>query len=148
MHIYVYAILKCRELKKNKKTKNTVGSLSCVCARQRTIWSLCRAHTHGKEPTWHPPVHPGSWLGMLPRPLSCVLSRGHMAKPLGRRTAKDKHVKGLTHGNGLKDGKGYRRTAKDPATATAMTHGNVCTHGKVSRCTAKTATHDKGLCRA
>jgi hypothetical protein len=36
MDIYVLAILKCMELKKNKKNKNTVGSLPCAYARQRT----------------------------------------------------------------------------------------------------------------
>jgi hypothetical protein len=38
MNIYVFAILKCRELMKNKKNKK--------------LGVLCRAHTHGKEPPW------------------------------------------------------------------------------------------------
>jgi hypothetical protein len=61
--------------------------LPCVCTRQRTIWSLCRAHTHGKAPTWRTPVQPRSWSGCCPRPLSCELAPGRTAKPPGERTA-------------------------------------------------------------
>jgi hypothetical protein len=39
MDIYVFAILKCRELKKNKKKK--------------ILWVLCRAYAHGKGPFGH-----------------------------------------------------------------------------------------------
>jgi hypothetical protein len=39
MYICVFSILKCRELKKNKKTENTV--------------ELCRVYAHGKGPFGH-----------------------------------------------------------------------------------------------
>jgi hypothetical protein len=42
MDIYVFAILKCRELKKNKKTENTVGSLPCELAPRHTAKHVAR----------------------------------------------------------------------------------------------------------
>jgi hypothetical protein len=142
MHIYVFAILKCRKLKKNKKTENTVEALPCVCTRQRTIWSLCHAHTHGKASTWRTPVQPGSWLVCCLWPLPCELAPGRTAKPPGRRTAKNQHDKPSTHG------KASRTHGNGPCHGNDQSARQRMTHDKVAMRMATLARHDKGLCRA
>jgi hypothetical protein len=144
MNIYVFAILKCRELMKNKKTEKTGGSFSCVCARQRTIWSLCRAHTHGKEPTWVPPWELARCAGsafavrVVPATHGKVIPHGNLMTH-GKAVA---HGKVLPHGKGTPHGKvtgarqshtarqSSRRTAKPHRTAKSTAHGNVHLHGK------------------
>jgi hypothetical protein len=123
---------------------------SYVCVNQRTIWSLCRAHTHGKAPTWRAPVQPGSWLVCCPRPLPCELAPGHTAKRQHRRTATkparqrhDARQKGIAHSKGFTHGNGVGARQRLHARQSGNAHGNVSkAHQRPLPCVYGTA-HDK-----
>jgi hypothetical protein len=110
MHICVSHILKCRELKKNKKTEITVH--------------LCRVYAHGKGPFGHFAVCTHTAKGHVAHtcvPLALCLCAGRVfaVRFCGRRTAKAQ-LGARQHPRTAQ----IRRTAEILPTAERMAHGN------------------------
>jgi hypothetical protein len=137
MHICVFSILKCRELKKNKK--------------QKLLLELCGVYAHGKGPFDHIAVciHTAK----VPRVAHlCILGASWCACQ-GHCRASYRWA----HGNPARTAS-LRRTAKIRRTAKALgarqrlaarqrktAHGKGCHHGNETRRTAKFARHGKVL---
>jgi hypothetical protein len=129
LYIYIYICIYNFEMHEIKEKQ----------IKKKILWGLCRAfahckgpYTHGKAPTWHPPVRPGSWLGMLPRPLPCEPAPGHKAKGQPRRTT--------THHARLSSGPRQRRYARQREKA----HGKGPTLGNVSSARQRLRARQKG----
>ena len=127
-------------LKKNRKKMKKPGAFAVCMHTAKDIWSLCRAHTHGKGATWRKPVDLGSQWVCLEISLPCMLAPGRTAKRSSTATT--------------------GRTATSGRTAASTTHGRDSAHGKgpsarqrararqrIGR-TAKGRAHGKALCRA
>ena len=107
-------------------------AFACVCARQRTIWSLCRAHTHGKGSAT-------GWPGYACQsPLPCDWTSGARQRCVLCRAWRREGARQIlvlcravleAHGNVAPHGSEYQRTAKDYARQRAAPHGK----GKAAR---------------
>jgi hypothetical protein len=133
MHICVFSILKCRELKKNKK--------------QKLLLELCGMYAHGTLPCaytrqkFHVSHTCASWerAGVLARGISVRASRRRTAKGTGGRTA-------IPHARHRLDARRRFVARQRPAARQRKTaHGKGCHHGNETRRTAKFARHGKVL---
>jgi hypothetical protein len=143
MHICVFSILKCKELKKNKKIENTV--------------ELCRVYAHSKGPFGHVAVRIHT--AKAPRGSRILGASWCAARVFAVRASRRAHSKRCRWAHGNDNGtaltrrtaksrctaKAPRRTAASARTATTTTHNKGSCHGNERRRTTTIAWHDKGI---